>query len=167
MLVRVMAGGLTTNTLLFGLGIAFHLVMIQPLHTNLATMQQVLADLEKRETSIRGINKEVEQRRADLARLDAAFLNPKEATPFVTLLEAIARQSNVSLSIKSAVIDTDIKQLKQGMFDMTVGGPFANITAFIIQAENIPYFTDISTLTISSVSGEQLQAQLQIRVLTL
>ncbi len=167
-LTRVLIGGLAANLLLILAGALFYFFMIYPLHTDVARARQSLSDLQKKEASLDTAGRELEERREDFMRVDNAFLNPEEVISFVTLLEATARKHKVSLS-KTASINTDPKAPKHGVFTMTTAGSFANIMPFLTAMEHLPYFTDITQLSITGTGQEsgQLQMELHVQILTL
>src|SRR3989344_507664 len=141
---RVLIGGLIGNLFLIGTGFSFYFFFIQPTFVSLANASRELALLEKRETFLQASEREIKQRSNDLGTLNAAFLDLENAVPFVTLLEAIAARSGVTISIQAnSTIDPAAKQ-----------------------AELIPYFTDITSLTIST-KNSQIQATMLLTVLTL
>lgn len=163
--LRVFIGGFLFNGILIAGGVSFHLFFIRPAYATYRETNQNFAALEEQESSLQSSRQEVERRRDDFATLDAAFLNLDNAVAFVTLLESIASRSGVSLTIKS-VTDTTAEIKKQAHFDLTVMGPFANSIAFLELVEHVPYFANISSLTISSQGG-LLRTQLRLTVLTL
>ncbi|OGZ44251.1 MAG: hypothetical protein A3J55_01615 [Candidatus Ryanbacteria bacterium RIFCSPHIGHO2_02_FULL_45_17b] len=161
---RVLIGGLIGNLFLIGTGFSFYFFFIQPTFVSLANASRELALLEKRETFLQASEREIKQRSNDLGTLNAAFLDLENAVPFVTLLEAIAARSGVTISIQAnSTIDPAAKQAE---FNITALGTLAQIMQFIKQAELIPYFTDITSLTIST-KNSQIQATMLLTVLTL
>ncbi|GEM_PF-4001386 len=163
---RTFIGGIAVNLLLLGGGVSFHLFFIKPTYENFARQNQTIAELEQRQTSLGTLSNEVRQRSTDIARLQEAFLNSQDVISFVTLLETMADRSGVALIIKSANVETEANLKKLSEFEMSLAGPAANILQFVTLAENMPYFTDISSLTITSQGG-QPQAQVRLHVLTL
>jgi hypothetical protein len=164
--LRILIGGLVINLLLMVIAGSFHLFFIRPTHTELSEAKKTLASLEKKEVTIFSLGQEVQKRSDDIQRLDDSFLNPGDVISLVTLLESVAARSNTVLTIRAASIDEVELIEKKSTFDILVTGTFTNIITFITFAENLPYFTDISSLIIST-QGNELRAQLQLTVLTL
>lgn len=161
---RILIGGLVGNLFLVGVGFSFYFFFIQPAFTSLADASKKLALLEKRETFLQTSEREIRQRSNDLSTLNAAFLNLENAVPFVTLLETIAARSGVTISIQTnSTTDSDAKQAE---FNITAVGTLAQVMQFIKQVEAIPYFTDITSLTIST-KNTQIQATMILTALTL
>lgn len=161
----VLIGGIIVNVLLVGVWISFYFVLIQPTYTSFANTSKELALLEKRETFLRDSTREIEQRSNDLRTLNAAFLNLENAVPFVTLLETIAAESGVSVSLQTTK-SSDPALAKQAEFSISLVGTLAAITQFIKQIELVPYFADISSLHMS-VRDTRVQATLHITALAL
>lgn len=161
---RVLIGGFVGNLFLVSVGFLFYFFLIQPTFTSLADASKELALLEKHETFLQASEREIKQRNNDLSTLNAAFLNLENAVPFVTLLETIATQSGVTISIQAnSAIDLVVKQAE---FNITAVGTLAQIMQFIKQVELIPYFTHIPSLTIST-KNSQIQATMFLTILTL
>jgi len=164
-LQRVLIGGIIVNVLLVSVGVSFYFFLIQPTFTSFANTSKELVLLEERETFLQNSAREIEQRSNDLSTLNAAFLNLENAVPFVTLLETIAAESEVSISLQTAKA-SDPALAKQAEFTISLVGTLAAITQFIKQIELVPYFTDISSLHMS-VRDTRVQATLNITVLAL
>ncbi|TSC72957.1 MAG: hypothetical protein G01um101470_234 [Parcubacteria group bacterium Gr01-1014_70] len=163
-LQHVLIGGALVNLLLLTAGIYFYAYFIKPASTALNKSHSELALLEKRVTSFGSSERELDRRSADLTKLDAAFLNLDDAVSFVTQLESIARESGVTILLKAASLDAAVT--KRSEFDILITGNIAGMLHFVEQVELLPYFTDISSLTISSKTG-QIQASMKLSVLTL
>lgn len=163
--LRVCAGGFVLELILIGSAFSFHIFLIRPAHTNFSETKQTLSQLDQKESSLRSSLQEVEQRSNDFAILDAAFFNPDDAVPFITLLESMASRSGITLTIRAAT-DAGAINKKQAYFDLSIVGPLANSVKFLELLEHMPYFTDISSLTFSFQGGE-LRTQLRLTVLTL
>jgi len=164
-LQRVLIGGIIVNVLLVSVGVLFYFFLIQPTFISFANTSKGLVLLEERETFLQNSAREIEQRSNDLSTLNAAFLNLENAVPFVTLLETIAAESGVSISLQTAKA-SDPALTKQAEFTISLVGTLAAITQFIKQIELVPYFTDISSLHMS-VRDTRVQATLNITVLAL
>ena len=161
----MLIGGLAGNLLLVGIGCSFYFFFIQPTFTSLINTSNELALLEKRKIFLREAAHEIKQRSDDLNALDAAFLHLEDAVPFVTLLETIAAQNNVTISIQADSISNSTAT-KQAEFNLTITGTLAHVMQFIKQIESLPYFTDISSLTLST-KNTQVEAIINLSVLAL
>lgn len=164
-LLYVILGGLVINLLLAGTAVSFYYFLIQPMLANFINTSGEIASLEERETTIRSSTKEIEQRGNDIVTLKAAFLNLDNAVPFITRLETIARESSVSISIKTASTGSSAIA-KQEEFNISVSGTFAGIMQFTKRVERMPYFMNISSMTIIP-SGNRIQSIMRITILTL
>lgn len=162
---RVLLGGLTLNLFLLGVAVSFYYVLIQPTFTNFISTSREIASLEEYNASIRSSAEEIEQRNNELATLKTAFLNLDNAVPFITLLDTIAAESGVTISIKTASTG-DPAGTKQEEFNISVLGTLANIMQFTKRVELMPYFADISSVTISPI-GNRIQSIMRLTVLTL
>jgi Tfp pilus assembly protein PilO len=165
-LLGIFVGGLIGNLLLFGVGSAFHIFFIRPAHENFKQAKHTLANLKEQDSSLRAIAREVEQRNDDMQRLNQAFLDPDNIVSFVTLLETMALNSNVSLTIVSADVNADKTKITGSVFTLSITGSLNNIMQFVTLAENLPYFTEIASFT-TFYKGDALTAQIQIEALTL
>lgn len=161
----MLMGGLVVNLLLAGTAVSFYYFLIQPTLANFINTSREIASLEEREAAIRSSAKEIEQRDNDIATLKTAFLNLDNAVPFIARLETIAQESGVSISIKTASTGSSATA-KQEEFSISVSGTFAGIMQFIKRVERIPYFMNISSVTITP-NGNRIQSIMRITVLTL
>lgn len=158
--LRILLLGLSSNLLLAGIAISFYTFFIRPSYTELKNAEQTLATLEKNKSSLRSLAREIEARSSDRDRLDAAFLNTNNVVAFVTLLEIVAKNSGTAITINTATI------ADSASFTISLIGSLKSIVQFVTLVENMPYFTEISSLTISTQSG-QPSANLALEVLTL
>lgn len=164
-LLYLTLGGFISNLFLVGAGFSFYFFFIQPTFTSYTDTSKELATLEARDAFLRTSEREMEQISGNLATLDAAFLNLENAIPFVTLLETIATKSNVVITIQAEpTIDSSTNH--QAEFSVTAVGTLAQIMQFIKQMELIPYFTDITSLNIST-KNTQVQATMRMVILTI
>lgn len=161
----VLIGGFIGNLCLVGIGVSCYFFFIQPTFASLTNTNNELALLEKREAILQTADREIKQRADDLRAINAAFLNLENAVPFVTLLETMAAEHNVTISIKtdSPASSATVEQVE---FNITITGTFAHTMRFIKQAESIPYFSDIASIHIST-KNNQVEALLRLLVLTL
>ncbi|TSC79303.1 MAG: hypothetical protein G01um101429_538 [Parcubacteria group bacterium Gr01-1014_29] len=166
--LRILLLGLGSNLLLAGIAISFHVFFIRPSYRGLKNAEQTLATLEKKESSLRSLAREVNTRSNDINRLDAAFLHTDNIVVFVTLLETIAKSSGTTITINTATINNSDQGLEaqKSSFTISLIGSLQSIVQFVTLVENVPYFTEISSLTISTQSG-QPSATLALEVLTL
>lgn len=158
--LRILLLGLGGNLLLAGIAVSFHVFFIRPSYTELKNAKQTLVTLEKKESSLWSLAREVETRNNDIDRLDAAFLNKDNIVAFVTLLETVAKNSGTTITINAATINDSAS------FTISLIGSLQSIVQFVTLVENMPYFTEISSLTISTQSG-QPSAKLMLEVLAL
>jgi hypothetical protein len=153
------------NLLLAGSMALFYVFLIQPAYAKFRDTNQELIAFQQKEELLRTLEKEIEERGHDLNRLETAFLDPHNAVGFITLLETIAARSNVALTIRSAAV-SETKTAGRSSFDLLITGPLPAIFQYVTLTENMPYFTEITSLIIS-VQGGQLRGQLHLEVLTL
>ena len=161
--LRVLIGGLVLNVLLAGIGFSFYFFFIRPMSDTFINTSREIAQLKERETSLQASKQEVEQRNNDLAKLDAAFLNLENAVPFITFIESVAAQSNVTVSIQTAKSPAETKKAE---FQISAAGTLSDSMHFIRQMELLPYFTEITSVNITT-KGTQVGATLQVTALTL
>lgn len=156
--------GSAANLLLAGAAFAFYYVLIRPLSVSFINNTREVALLEERENTLLSTAREIEQRQNDLATLDAALLDLDNAVPFITVLEQVAREAGVSITLQTAPAKntTDTQKTE---FTISVAGTLARCMAFISKIELLPYFSDITSLNISTKEGA-VQATLRLSILT-
>ena len=162
---HICVGGLLINLLLLGAAFFFYYVIIQPTFITVATATNDLVFLEQRVTSLWSAERVLEKRKNDLEQLNVAFLDLEDAVPFITLLESVAKTSGVKITINAPSFQHS-ESTGSAEFSLSATGNFSSVIMFIQRIELLPYFTDVSTLTLTSKTGE-VEAHIQLMVLTL
>lgn len=163
--LRVLIAGSILNLLLVSAAMSFYIFLIRPAAAAFSNATRELTLLEEQETSLWTSAREVEQRNTDLDTLETAFLNLDDVVSFVALLETIAAESDVTISI-DALAAGNPAITKRAEFRITTVGTLTNILRFIKRAELMPYFIQISSVNLAT-KGNQVQAVLHLEVLVL
>lgn len=96
--------------------------------------------------------KEIEQR---LNILDELFLLNDQELKFITTLELIAEKNNVSQKINLKSINLNDPQQTSLPFAISANGSFNDIISFLLEIEQLSYYTNFNSLKISSKSANK------------
>ena len=165
--LRIVLGGIIANVFFAGIVVSFYAFFIKPSYEKLKAAKEEFASLEQKQSTLWTLEREIESRKNDLDRFDTAFLNADKAVSFVSLLEHMANVSSTVLTISTASLNEKEKDAPgHSSFTILIRGSIPGLMQFITMAENMPYFTEITALSISAQGG-QPSANIQLEVKTL
>lgn len=96
--------------------------------------------------------KEIERQ---LVVLDDLFLINGEEIKFVTTLEDVAEQSNVSQKINLKSVNLDDPKQKTLPFGISLSGKTGDIISYLSGVEQLPYYIDFNSLSIATKNTEE------------
>lgn len=149
--------------LLFILLVSPHLIdRIKGAAQEYLSNQEILVNLDWRESLVKELEESYQSQAADLAQLEGAFLNHQEAVGFISTLESIAQQTGNIFEIKTA--SSFIPANKKGeaeesflAFRISLWGNFNNLINFLANLEDNPY-PPYRLIEIDSISIRRLEA---------
>ena len=123
--------------------------------------QEILAELDQRESLSKQLEKEYQQKETDLRNLDKVFLSAEETVGFISNLEAIARKTDNFFEIKSVSADDSSNNKESSLnFRISLWGNFSSLLLFLANLENSPYppyrLVEIEDMVIRRLTAESL-----------
>ena len=122
---------------------------------SLAQQKEALNNLEAKQRNFYEFNREYQQIKPDLEKIDSAFVEEGKILDFIVALENIAKQSGNKYEIK--VIERPAGGTEQGgaksiNFQISLKGSYPNLIRFLVYLEGLPYMNKVSTLQIQRIS---------------
>lgn len=129
--------------------------------------QEILIDLGRREILAQELEKDYQDKQADLTGIEDVFLDYQEAVGFISTLETIAQQTGNIFEIKSVTPFTPLagagqtqtgtqKQEPFLTFQISLLGDFKSLLLFLANLENSP-FPPYRLLGIENLSIKRLE----------
>ncbi|WP_018465204.1 type 4a pilus biogenesis protein PilO [Calidithermus timidus] len=139
------------------LGIGLYIFLIQPMQSQIATLQSQIAELSVQRDRGRAAERALPQLRATIVDLELQrqrFLRelpPQEdLSQVLTLLTQLARRSGVTLkSIGRTTGGSEVAGVRTINLAMQVESPFPELFTFLKQLENLQRFATISGLNLT------------------
>jgi type IV pilus assembly protein PilO len=148
------------------LGIGLYIFLIQPMHSQIASLQSQIAELSVQRDRGRAAERALPQLRATIIDLELQRqrffreLPPQEdLSQVLTLLTQLARRSGVTLkSIGRTTGGSEVAGVRTINLAMQVESPFPELFTFLKQLENLQRFATISglNLTVGAESSNPL-----------
>lgn len=144
-----------TSVALFIVGISYFIILptIKNIQKMGSDIDAIRLDLEKKYIKGQSLNKlsnNLKKIESKLDNLDTIFINHNRALEFITTLEEVAVNNNVSQKI-NLMTDKALaeNQYKKIPLQIMITGSYANALQYIIDLETLSYYVNISTIDIN------------------
>lgn len=150
---------LISLVLFFILSVLFVIFVISPLFLGIKEISQALpsekqklAELEEKVKNLDEFKKILPEISPDFKKIDYFFIDPKVPVDFVRFLEKTAQDSKVSLGISPLSLPRTVNMdfWPSVLFNLSLAGPFPNLSNFLEKLESSPYLIEIQGLNIIS-----------------
>ena len=124
--------------------------------------QETLIKLDQRESSAQEVERDYQEREADLVGLAGVFLGSEEIVGFISNLETIAQQTNNFFEIEAVSPYSPLTEEERPFlnFQISLWGDFSGLLVFLAHLENNPYppyrLVEIENLTIRRLAAKNL-----------
>lgn len=149
---------------LFIVGISYFIIL--PTIKNIQKMESdvdaIRLDLEKKYIKGQSLNKlsnNLKKTELKLDNLDTIFINHNRALEFITTLEEVAVNNNITQKI-NLMTDKALaeNQYKKIPLQIMITGNYANVLQYIIDLETLNYYININNIDMSKINGGETQA---------
>lgn len=128
---------------------------IKSASVSLAQQKEAFNNLEVKQRNFYEFNREYQQIKPDLGKIESAFIEEEKILDFIVALENIAKQSGNKYEIK--VIERLAGGTEQGgaksiNFQISLKGSYPSLVRFLVSLEGMPYMNKVATLQIQRIS---------------
>jgi len=154
--------GLVGLFFLSWLGVSPLFNKIKSLSQEYLSNQEILIKLNQRESLAKELQKDYQEREADLTELAGVFLSSEEIVGFIFNLETVAKKTDNFFEIKAISPYTPLtdKEMPFLNFQISLWGDFYSLLLFLASLENNPYppyrLVEIENLTIKRLVAKDL-----------
>lgn len=155
--------------------VAIILLLIIPLIKSVNSMTKdhydkrvKLAILQKQSSNIAAMKSDYSKIQDDIKKISQVFILKKETLTFISTLENMAAQNNVTQKIqlegiKISDLEQETKEVKQLPIQLTLSGDFNNLVKYLNQLESLTYYINFNKL---NFTGSGASVNLTISGLT-
>lgn len=118
---------------------------------------RALEDFQKNKGQAVFLSKAFSQNKTKIDSINAYFVTDKNVLPFIEFLEGAAKNSNISLSVKSVSLDGKKNRTEDGgnIFSLRVEGSYSGTIQFLKIAENAPFLLFIESVVMQATETEE------------
>ncbi|MFQ6049566.1 MAG: hypothetical protein ACE5J0_00810 [Candidatus Paceibacterales bacterium] len=147
-----------------GLGIFLIFFLINPLYRDiknnsqeLISQEQKIVFLEDEIKNLEEFKKTYREIKPNLEKIETLLVKQEEPVGFISFLEKISQDSQISIEISPSSAKKNIKDRWPSMaFRITSAGPFPNILKFLEKLESSIYLFEIQKLNINRLAERDL-----------
>lgn len=154
----VAVGFAVVNLVILGFGIWFLTAKIAFTSSQLKERKSALADLYQGWQQMSREQKELQKIEPQLAKLNQAFISGEHPLAFINLVEVLAQKTNNLFEINLIPGPQDSEKEEAGalFFQISLAGSFSNFMHFLRYLENMEYYTEVTTLQVSQITGQNI-----------
>jgi len=134
------------------------IMKIRVMSADYSKNKEILFKLDQRETLVKNIEAEYQNKEDDLKNVEFAFIGPEETVGFIYTLEKLARETNNVFEIKTVSPFNPLKQEQTPFigFRISLWGGYNSLLNFVASLEDTPYspyrLIEIESLNIKRLS---------------
>lgn len=127
---------------------------IKDTRANIIGLKLEIEERYNKSKSLKRMKEKNEKIEPQIKILSSIFIDQNRELEFITTLEGVAGNNNVSQTINlSDAKDTSSQTYKKVPLELAVAGNFKNIMNYLINLETLPYYINIKTINLSSGSS--------------
>lgn len=108
--------------------------------------------------------KEFNEIEKNIQSLQNIFLSEEKGTEFITFLEKIAHQYNIIQEIKIGEAQSLKDDYKVISLQLSLKGSFFNLIRYFQEIENLDFYFNIESLTLTTVNDEEVMASVTAKI---
>ena len=155
--------------------VAVIVLLITPLMQNISSLTKdhydkrvKLAILQKQSSNITTMKRDYSKIQDDINAISQVFIPKKETLKFISTLENMAAQNNVTQKIqlegiRISDLEQETREVKQMPIGLSLSGDFNNIVKYLNQIESLSYYINFNKLTFT---GSGLSVSLTVTGIT-
>ncbi len=120
-----------------------------------ASLQEIgsrIATLEEDRRRVRILEKVMEERKADFARINSFFVSRERPIGFIEEVEGLAKQTNNAIAL---AIEEQTAKSPELSFRITVDGSEQNVSRYLKLFELLPYALRVDDMVFQRLSGSE------------
>jgi len=119
-----------------------------------------LASLETKTANLKKFQNLLEEIEPNLTKMDKLFINSEAPVDFISFLETIAQDCEISLKISRSLSEKSKKDIWPSLiFQISSTGSFPKFFKFFEKLENSPYLIKIQNLNIRRLTEKELKSK--------
>lgn len=147
----------------FYIAITTNIEKIKRLHIDIIAQKINLEKKINKDNDMSKLSSKIKNIEPEIKRLEKVFVDKSGQMEFITTIEGVAQQNNITQKINlSPIVDKEGKSYKTSKLQINSSGKLSDLMNYIRSLESMTYYIDIDNISFSSKQSDQVEDAEQI-----